>query len=68
MPPRGRNETLRRVLTLATAIADRDVLPPIGDLAERFNVSRRTIFRDLDVLRDVGWNVPPSYHFPGDDR
>ena len=46
-------QRLRRLLDIVAAVQSGDV-PDIDNLAHRFNVTRRTIFRDLSILSDVG--------------
>lgn len=46
-------QRLRRILDIVSAVQAGDV-PDIDSLVRRFNVTRRTIFRDLSILSDVG--------------
>jgi hypothetical protein len=55
-----RCRTLVRVLRLKDVIASRQVLPPLSQLADRMECCERTIRRDLEVLRAVGIQVPPT--------
>lgn len=52
---------LERLLGILSVLADRDKIT-IKELAERFEVSRRTIFRDLDTLNRAGI---PIVSYPG---
>lgn len=57
----SRLQTLRRVLLIMKGIEALEYLPSIDYLAEEHDVSRRTIFRDLEILREVGCRVPPAF-------
>lgn len=55
---RPRNESIRRLLTLARQLEPLQYAPPIEELAWQFKVHPRTIRRDLELLESVGYRVP----------
>lgn len=65
MAKRGRSEGVRRVLALHHRLARCRYCPSIVELAKEFGVTARTIYRDLDLLQEVGYPVPRRYK---DDR
>lgn len=52
--------TLRRIYTIHRLLAPRTKVNP-KKLSLRLNVSRATVFRDLEILRDIGATI--SYYF-----
>lgn len=54
----GRNESLRRILTLMRRIEGVRYLPSLHPLARDLGVCRRTVYRDLQLLELVGYTVP----------
>lgn len=57
--PRPRNEGLRRTLCLLRRVESLRYAPPVKSLAREFGVTTRTIRRDLALLEEVGYRVPP---------
>lgn len=55
---RGRNEALRRVLLLQRRLEGSRYSPSLLELAGDYNVTTRTIRRDLEVLESVGCLLP----------
>lgn len=64
--PRGRNASIRRVLLVWKAVQGRRFRPPANELAQRFGVHFRTIYRDFALLEELHFAVPPplpdNYH------
>lgn len=56
---RGRYRQLARVLRLKARLDGCQVRPSIEALAQELKVTTRTVRRDLDALRIVGYAVPP---------
>lgn len=54
----GRSEGLRRVLLLRKHLDGRRYAHSLIDLAQRFDVSTRTIRRDLELLESIGERLP----------
>lgn len=54
----GRNESLRRVLALKLRLGGLRYAPPLAELAEEFQVTTRTVRRDLELLESVGLTLP----------
>jgi DeoR/GlpR family transcriptional regulator of sugar metabolism len=50
--------SLRRVLALLRHVETMRYAPSLVDLAREFNVTDRTIRRDLELLEEVGFRVP----------
>jgi len=55
----GRSVIVRRLARLMVLCETRRVLPSLQDLAQELGVHPRTIRRDLAVLSEAGWPVPP---------
>ena len=55
-PTRG--TSLRRVLSLARRVEAMRYAPRLTELAREFNVTDRTIRRDLELLEEVGYRIP----------
>jgi len=49
-------QRLSRIIHLLTLLQSGVRVTP-GDLATRLNVSKRTVYRDLEVLRDAGVDI-----------
>lgn len=54
----GRGGSLLRVLRLLRRVEGARYAPPLADLAREFEVSDRTIRRDLELLEEAGFAVP----------
>ena len=52
--------TLRRIYTIHRLLALRTKVNP-KKLSLRLNVSRATVFRDLEILRDIGATISYCY-------
>jgi predicted DNA-binding transcriptional regulator YafY len=50
--------SLRRVLALLCRVQAMRYAPDLRELAREFNVTDRTIRRDLELLEEVGFRVP----------
>lgn len=61
---KARNAGLIRTLALAKRVRGVPRLSSLEHLAQEFNVCTRTIYRDLEALRDAGWNVPTFRYHP----
>lgn len=66
---KGRQQTVRRLLRLWQRVEGRRYRPPTRVLAEAFEVHWRTIHRDLALLEELGFAVPPELpaHFADAD-
>ncbi len=53
-----RCEGLRRALALWQRLQGLRYAPSLAELADQFNVTTRTIRRDLELLESVGLDVP----------
>lgn len=58
MAPRGRLEGVRRIITLMRRLEGTHYAPSLKALAADYQVSERTIRRDLELLEEVGVRVP----------
>jgi predicted DNA-binding transcriptional regulator YafY len=54
----NRQNSLRRVLCLMEKLHLDAYAPPLAELAQEFQVTTRTIRRDLELLEEVGVYVP----------
>jgi len=54
----GRGVSLLRVLKLQRHLEGLPFAPPLSDLAKTFDVTTRTIRRDLDLLAKAGFTIP----------
>lgn len=55
----GRNAGLRRVLLLLRQLQDQAVRPTVPELAARLQVTPRTVYRDLALLEELHFRLPP---------
>lgn len=53
-----RSESIRRLLTILRRVDGLRYAPSLYELAQEFDVSTRTIRRDLILLEEVGYSVP----------
>lgn len=53
-----RNDSLVRVLKLVKYLDGKHCVPPTEQLAQEFQVSHRTIYRDLAALEDAQHPLP----------
>lgn len=55
---RGRNESIRRVLSLARRLEGLRYAPSLQALAVEFQVNKRTVYRDLELLESLDFKLP----------
>lgn len=62
-----RGQLVERIARLVVMVTQRDGhVPSVSDLAERFGVSTRTIWRDVDALRTAGLEIRFPYQHEED--